>query len=241
MIASAADQDSRCYELRTYYAAEGKLDQLNSRFRNHTCKLFEKHGMENIGYWMPQENPERKLIYLLAYPSREAREKSWKEFMADADWQKVYKESEVNGKLVTKVESVFLVATDYSPAMKPSIAQPDRVFELRTYTASPGNLSALDDRFRNFTIKLFEKHGMQNLGYWHLMPGQKSSDDTLIYLLAHKSKQAAEESFKAFRTDPDWISAREASEKKAGGSLTQGGMAGVKSLFLIPTDYSQTR
>src|ERR1035437_8147616 len=78
---SAAAADTRCYEMRIYYAAPGKLDALNSRFRDHTCKLFENHGMMNIGYWLPITNTENKLVYLLAYPSRDAREKSWKEFM----------------------------------------------------------------------------------------------------------------------------------------------------------------
>ena len=241
LAAPAADKDGRCYEMRTYYAAAGKLDDLHARFRNHTCKLFEKHGMQNIGYWVPQDNPDRKLIYVLAYPSREARTNAWKEFMADPDWQKASKASEVNGKLVAKAESIFLAATDYSPAIKPSIVQPPRVFELRIYTASSGNLGALDERFRHHTLKLFARHGMENFGYWHLLPGQKGADDTLVYLLAHKSREAAEASFKAFRVDPEWIAAKEASEKKAGGSLTEGGMAGVKSVFMNPTDYSQTK
>ena len=116
-----------------------------------------------------------------------------------------------------------------------------RVFELRIYTASTGNLDALDSRFRDHTIQLFSKHGMEHVGYWHPMPGQKGADNTLIYILAHKSKEAADASFKAFRVDPDWVAAREASEKKAGGSLTEGGMAGVKSIFMQPTDYSQTK
>jgi hypothetical protein len=240
-IVSAADKDTRCYEMRVYYAAPGKLDELHARFRDHTCKLFEKHGMVNIGYWVPIENSENKLAYVLAYPSREAREKSWKAFMADADWQKAWKESEKNGKLVTKAETFFMEATDYSPAVKASAASPERTFELRTYTASAGNLSALDSRFRDHTIKLFSKHGMQNLAYWHLMSDQKGADNKLIYLLAHKSKDAAAESFQAFRGDPDWVAAKEASEKKAGGSLTEGGMAGVKSEFLKPMDYSPTK
>jgi hypothetical protein len=104
--------DTRCFEMRTYYAATGKLDDLNKRFRDHTCKLFEKHGIANIGYWVPLDNPDNKLIYLLAYPSREAREKSWKEFMADPDWQSAYKASEANGKLVNKVEQRFMTPTE---------------------------------------------------------------------------------------------------------------------------------
>jgi len=231
--------DTRCFEMRTYYAATGKLDDLNKRFRDHTCKLFEKHGIANIGYWVPLDNPDNKLIYLLAYPSREAREKSWKEFMADPDWQSAYKASEANGKLVNKVEQRFMTPTDYSPEFKPSNANEPRTFELRTYTVSKGNLAALDARFRDYTMKLFSKHGMENVAYWHLMPDQAGADETLVYLLAHKSRDAAAASFKAFGADPDWVAARKASEEKAGGPLTVPG--GVKSVFMKPTDYSQTK
>jgi hypothetical protein len=239
VLAADKDRENRCYELRTYYAEPGKLEELHARFRNHTCALFEKHGISNLGYWVPLDNPENKLLYLLAYPSREAREKSWKEFMADPDWQAAQKASEVNGKLVSKFESSFLAATDYSPEIKAAKSSEPRTFELRTYTAADGKLGALDARFRDHTIRLFSKHGMENLGYWHLMPDQKDADKTLIYLLAHKSKDAAGASFKAFGADPDWVAARKASEEKAGGPLTVQG--GVKSLFLAPADYSQTK
>src|SRR5438874_4250538 len=111
----AAEQDTRCFELRTYYAAPGKLDDLHARFRDHTLKIFEKHGMSNIGYWVPIENPDNKLIYLLAFPSVEAKEKAWKEFGADPEWKTAQKASEANGRLVTKFESTLLTATDYSP------------------------------------------------------------------------------------------------------------------------------
>src|SRR5712692_8547528 len=89
---SGAAADQRFFELRTYNAAPGKLDELHARFRDHTMKLFEKHGMSNIGYWVPfgnptNSNPANQLIYLLAYPNRDAREKSWKDFMADPEWQ----------------------------------------------------------------------------------------------------------------------------------------------------------
>jgi hypothetical protein len=233
--AQAVDADTRVYEMRIYWAVDGKLDALHARFRDHTTKLFEKHGMTNVGYWVPLENPERKLIYCLAYPSREEREKSFKAFLADPQWQKAQRESEVNGKLVDKVESRFLQVTDYSPAVKPS-KKGDRVFELRTYTTTPGNLSALNDRFRNHTLKLFEKHGMTNVVYWNLMPDQKGADNTLVYILAHASEEAADKSFAAFRDDPDWIAARKASEEKAGGSLTE--KDGVQSVFMRATDYS---
>jgi hypothetical protein len=233
--AADKDKDSRVYEMRTYYAEPGRLDALNARFRDHTVRLFEKHGMTNVGYWVPVDNPDNKLVYILAYPSREAREKSWKEFFADPDWQKAQKESEANGKLVAKVDPVFLTATDYSPAIQPAKGE-DRVFELRVYTASKGNLDALNDRFRQHTLKLFDKHGMTSVGYWVPMKDQKGADDTLVYILAHKNADAAKASWEAFRKDPDWLAARKASEEKAGGSLTA--KDGVKSMYLKATDYS---
>jgi len=229
--------DTSVYELRIYHAAPGKLADLNARFRDHTLKLFEKHGMENIGYWTPIDNTNNVLIYVLRFPSRDAREKAFKEFGADPEWKAAAKASEANGKLVNRVESYFMQATDYSPAIKTSKNGP-RVFELREYTASEGNLAALDARFRDHTIALFKKHGMKNIAYWHLMPDQKDANRKLIYILAHKTPEAGAASFDAFRKDPDWIKAKDDSEKKAGGSLTEGGMAGVKSTYMQATDYS---
>ncbi len=231
-------KDTRVYEMRTYFAAPGKLDALNARFRNHTCKLFEKHGMTNVGYWVPLDNPDNKLVYILAYPSREAREKSWKAFQDDPEWQQARKESEAEGKLVARVEPVFLTATDYSPEIKPAKTG-DRVFELRVYTASPDNLGRLNERFRDHTCKLFEKHGMTNVGYWTPMKDQKGAGNTLVYILAHKSVEDGKASWDAFRKDPDWLAARKASEEKAGGPLTV--KDGVKSTYVKPTDYSPIR
>jgi|SRR5215471_8792573 len=111
-------KDSRCFELRTYYAASGKLEELHARFRNHTMKIFKKHGMEVVGFWGPTDKDkgsENTLVYVLAFPSREAREKAWQEFRADPEWQAVAKESEKNGKLTEKIDSVIMMATDYSP------------------------------------------------------------------------------------------------------------------------------
>jgi hypothetical protein len=113
----AADSPSRVFEIRTYTAEDGKLDALNARFRDHATKLFEKHGIQSIGYWIPADEPRSKntLIYIVAHPSREAAKQNWQEFQNDPEWQKVKAESEADGKLVTKVESVFVNPTDYSP------------------------------------------------------------------------------------------------------------------------------
>ena len=110
--------DTRIFELRTYTTAPGKLDALNARFRDHTNRLFKKHGMTIIGFWVPapQKEGEEKLIYILAYPSKEAAEKSWKAFREDPEWNKVRAESEKNGRLLAKPpESVYMTPTDYSP------------------------------------------------------------------------------------------------------------------------------
>ena len=110
-------QPNRFFELRTYHAAEGKLEALHARFRDHTNPLFKKHGMTIIAFWTPADEPASKntLIYILAYPDREAREKAWKEFQADPDWIAAKAASEKDGTLVLKVDSVFMNPTDYSP------------------------------------------------------------------------------------------------------------------------------
>ena len=111
-----AQADHRVFELRKYTAPEGKLRELEARFRNHTIGIFNNHHMTSIGYWVPQDAPESQntLIYLLAHPSREAAKKNWAEFQADPEWQKVSTESQVNGRIVTKVESTFMDPTDFS-------------------------------------------------------------------------------------------------------------------------------
>ena len=108
----------RVFELRTYTASPGKLDALNARFRNHTLALFRKHGMEIVGFWMPVDKEAgagETLVYILAHQSRAAATASWQAFRVDPDWVKVKADSETDGVLAAKVESVFLAGTDYSP------------------------------------------------------------------------------------------------------------------------------
>lgn len=118
--AGAADKDAAgdtqplLYELRTYHTHEGKLDALNARFRDHTMKMFEKHGIKNIMYWTPVEQPNT-LIYVIAHKNKEAAAASWKAFGSDPEWKKVAEESQRDGKIVAKVESVYMTTTDYSP------------------------------------------------------------------------------------------------------------------------------
>jgi hypothetical protein len=108
---------NRVFEIRTYTAEPGKLDALHARFRDNTLRIFKKHDMTSVGYFKPTDEPlsNNTLVYILSFPSREAAKKSWDDFRNDPEWQKVSKESEANGKLVTKVDSVFAEPTDYSP------------------------------------------------------------------------------------------------------------------------------
>lgn len=113
MAPAAQAQSTRVFELRTYTSHEGKLDDVVARFRNHTTKLFEKHGMTNVGYWVPREQPNT-LIYVLAHANRDAATKSWDAFRKDPDWIAARTASEANGALVAKVVSVFMDPTNFS-------------------------------------------------------------------------------------------------------------------------------
>jgi hypothetical protein len=108
---------NRFFEMRIYTTHPGKLEALHQRFRDHTNRLFKKHGMELVGYWTPVEGDEAKntLVYVLAYSDRESRDKSWTAFRDDPEWQKAFQESHKDGPIVAKVESKFLTPTDYSP------------------------------------------------------------------------------------------------------------------------------
>lgn len=115
--AADAPAATRVFEMRTYHTYPGKLDALNARFRDHTCDLFKKHGMELVGFWTPKDEKDGKgatLVYLLAFPSREAANESWAKFRDDPEWAKARDASEKDGKIVEKIESVYLDPTDYS-------------------------------------------------------------------------------------------------------------------------------
>ncbi len=109
------NSNNRIFEMRTYYAHQGRMAALDARFRDHTCKLFEKHGIQLVGFWKPTGKADEVMVYILAYPSKEAAEKSWKAFREDPVWIKAKEDSEKSGPIVKKVESVFLSPTDYSP------------------------------------------------------------------------------------------------------------------------------
>ena len=117
--AASTSADGRYFEMRTYHVPEGKMEALHNRFRNHTNRLFKKHGIDMVGYWTVAakegEAPKNALVFILAYPSQEEQPKRWGAFINDPEWKKAAAESEKGGRLVAKVEQVFLRPTDYSP------------------------------------------------------------------------------------------------------------------------------
>ena len=146
--------------------------------------------MENVGYWLPVDNVENALYYVLAFPSKEARDNSWKTFIADPEWKTVQAKSEESGKIVQKITSVFMNAADVSPVIKAAAANPERTFELRTYYCHPGKLPDLLTRFRNHSMKLLEKQGLENVAYWTTVEAD-GSQSKLVYILASPGVAAA--------------------------------------------------
>ena len=117
LFTSSAQDTGKVFELRIYKSTPGNLDNLNARFRDHTMALFEKHGMENVGYWTPTSEEEREdtLVYIIAHDSREAADAAWSAFGQDPEWQEVAAASNANGQILAGIERKFMVATDFSP------------------------------------------------------------------------------------------------------------------------------
>jgi hypothetical protein len=115
--AAGAEPAGKVFEIRTYHTLPGRLDALQKRFRDHTLKMFEKHGMTNVAYWVPQDSPakETTLIYVISHASRDAAKANWATFIADPEWTKIAADSQVDGKIIDRIESVYMDATDYSP------------------------------------------------------------------------------------------------------------------------------
>lgn len=232
---NAKKTDPRYFEMRIYYCHPGRLDALIQRFTNHTTKIFEKHGMTNVGYWIPTNNTENALYYILAYPSKADRDSSWKHFSSDPEWKTVSKKSEETGKIVAKVTSIFMNATDFSPKIKPSGGPVDQVFELRTYSQLPGRNPAILARFKDHTMKIFKSHDIKNIAYFTTIEKDPAIQSKLVYLVAHPSEEAAKANWGAFVNDPKWKQVSTDSEKD--GKIIEK----IESIFMTPTSFSTIR
>jgi hypothetical protein len=230
------------YELRIYTAAPGKMAALDSRFRDHTIGLFQKHGMTPIAffhvYTTPGQPADDRLFYIMGYKDRAARDAAWSAFANDPVWKQVYADSQKDGSLTSKIENIFLNAADYSPKLNLTPSATPRHFELRTYTANPGKLENIHDRFRNHTIGIFSRLGMTNVLYWRPVADQPAQVDKMVYLMAYPTAAARTTMWQAFTADPEWVKVR--TESEAAGPLLKS-PGGVVSVQLTPTDYSPVR
>ncbi|MFP6874881.1 MAG: NIPSNAP family protein [Verrucomicrobiales bacterium] len=194
------------YELRIYAANEHRFAHLIKRFGEHTDRIFRKHALEPMGYWIPTEGPpkkRRRFIYILKHASRYAAYRNWNQFSNDREWQAVLDQPEFQGLLAEKPTSIFMTANDYSAIARDDIKEPGGTYELRTYIVNPGKLPSLNARFAGHTTRLFKKHGINNVAYW--TPFEKpDSENTLIYLIHHAGRKQVDANWKAFGSDPQW-------------------------------------
>jgi hypothetical protein len=192
--------------------------------------------MESVGYWVPTDEAKSQntLIYLLRHKSRDAAKASWQGFVNDPDWKEAFAASRVDGPLVKAVESVYMNETDYSPKFATESSD-EAVYELRIYKTNAGKLANLDARFRDHTIGIFNRYGLQSVGYWH-PADEPDAKDTLIYILRHKSPAAAKSGWKSFGADEEWKKVAKESQKD-GKFLRER----PTSIYLQPTDYSAIR
>ena len=245
---AATDQDAapapgKLYELRIYVTNPGKLPDLHQRFRNHTCQLFEKHGMENVIYWDVVEGDktdgaraENMLVYVIAHQDEAAREASWKAFREDPEWQAVAKKSEEQGKILAEAPIAILMRdVAFSPADEAvnhaSDAAP-RLYELRHYNDGPARVPFTVDRFGSGEVELFQQAGMQTLKFW-----RTTDDKSFIYLLAHTDRDTSKQSWETFMGSfREFLREYNASGKAPPADLPRG--QGMEVRFLKPTDYS---
>ena len=174
---NSTKKEGRLYELRFYTTNAGKLPDLHARFRDHTMKLFEKHGMENIIYWTVSEGSPKSdddkdnlLIYIIAHKDEEAKDVSWAAFRADPEWKAVAAKSEENGKILAKApRAIFMREAEFSAMDEPvnkNAGAPSRLWELRQYNDGPERVPFTVDRFGSGEKEIFTKHGMQTVKFW---------------------------------------------------------------------------
>jgi hypothetical protein len=227
--------DGPVYELRIYVAAKDRFQHLLRRFRDHTDRIFKRHGIEPVGYWVPTDGPpirKRTFVYILKHPSRYAAWQNWLHFSKDREWRAVLDRPEFRGLLIAKPESIFMTANDYSAAAKNAIEKRGGIYELRTYTTDAGKLPHLNNRFSDHTTRIFNKHGINNVAYW--TPFDKpESNNQLIYLIHHASRKQADTNWKAFSSDPEWQ--KIARESQLDGKLL---VKPPERIYLKATDFS---
>ena len=249
------------YELRSYVSEAGRQADVLKLISGSGIPMMAKHKMTLVGAWTNVDPQDERVFTLVSHKDKASADVAQAALQNDPEWKQIVQKSMVDGKKpVASVERIFLSTNDYSPAIDIKDVG-NRVFELRTYVATKGNLPALNARFKDHTMALFAKHGMTNIIYCSVLDGEKLSaaklleavspigksnaaieadlpaaGNSLVYFITHASPEAAKVNFGKFGADPEWQKAYKASEAAAGGSLTA--KDGVKSLFLKPTAFS---
>ena len=261
MAIAQSPATSKLYELRSYVSEPGRQGDVLKLLSEGSIPIMKKLGISLVGAWTNVDLADERVFTLISHTDKASAEATQTAFLNDPSWKEVLEKSVVDGKKPVKsVERIFLTVNDYSPALDVKEVG-NRVFELRTYIATKGNLAALNARFKNHTLGLFTKHGMTNVLYCSVLAGETltaarllesvspvgkgaaelddnllAAGNSLVYLIAHPSPEAAKASFGKFGADEEWTKVYKASEAAAGGPLTA--KNGVKSLFLKPTAFS---
>ena len=191
------------YELRIYSANELRFGNLIERFREHTDRLFKKHGLQVVGYWTPTEGPSKKrrrFIYILKHNSRYDAYLNWVSFSNDKEWERVLDQPKFQGLLALKPESLFMQASEFSGMIDGDKITPGGIYELRTYVANPGKLKSAEEKYTKNIVKLLQMRGIKDLFGWRAFDPPESKN-TFIRLLHHPSEKEAVLNWKSFIND----------------------------------------
>jgi len=221
------------YELRIYTVTSNKMDGVRERFRDTVEPVRRRHGITTVGYWLaPGTTNGGTFAYLMAAASKEELQQQEKAFGADPQFKEGYAASNAkHGKTVDKIVSLSLTV-DATAKFDFTSANPDRAFDLRIYSVLPGKLEAFRNRWRDFAVPTYERHGLHSVGWWVAEQKDAAGNDQFVCLLAGESVDAIQKSIAAFHADPEWQRVEKGTE--ANGKLR----AGVTAYQLKPTDFS---
>ena len=232
-VLPAEPQASAYLELRLYTVTSNKLDAVLERFRDTVEPVRRKHGITTIGYWSrPSTTNGGMFAYLMAAASKEELQKQEKEFGADPQFQEGYAASnKKHGKTVDKIVALPLTV-DATAKFDFTSTKAARAFDLRIYSVLPGKLDAFRNRWRDFAVPIYERHGLHSIGWWVAEKKDADGNDQFVCLLAGESVEAIQRSIAAFHADPEWQRVEKETEKH--GKLR----SSVESFKMKPADFS---
>jgi NIPSNAP len=221
------------FELRLYTVTSNKMDGVRERFRDTVEPVRRKHGIQTVGCWTaPGTTNGGAFVYLLAAASKEELQRQEKEFGADPQFKEGYAASNAkHGKTVDQMASLSLTV-DATAKFDFASANPDRAFDLRIYSVLPGKLEAFRNRWRDFAVPTYERHGLHSVGWWVAEQKDAAGNDQFVCLLAGDSRDAVQQSVAAFHADPEWQRVEKETEKD--GKLR----SSVTAYRLTPADFS---